>query len=274
MSETRYAQVARDLTESIASGRFPVGSLLTAVGPAGTVYAAWTEALLGTGEYPLLLAANGRSIESDVLLDRALTTALVAPASGVVVGANEWVTAAELGLESGGITWAGTVASRGRKAELDGWLAGLVYHRGGSRELLLALPRGLSWFHAPTAPAVHVRLAACGNARKACANASCSSARASRAIRTGLSHRAGTACSSARTVSQAMSSSGFASASRARRSISLAHAASTSASGSPSRLASRSAASPAHSDTGRSIASCSSLRAHLEASAGGADHGN
>ena len=144
-------------------GDFPVGSLLTAVGPAGTVYAAWTEALLGTGEYPLLLAANGRSIESDVLLDRALTTALVAPASGVVVGANEWVTAAELGLESGGITWAGTVASRGRKAELDGWLAGLVYHRGGSRELLLALPRGLSWFHAPTAPAVHVRLAASGN---------------------------------------------------------------------------------------------------------------
>src|SRR4051812_49233527 len=28
MSETRYAQVARDLTEGIASGRFPVGSLL------------------------------------------------------------------------------------------------------------------------------------------------------------------------------------------------------------------------------------------------------
>src|SRR3954454_3865799 len=28
MSETRYAQVARDLTEGIANGRFPVGSLL------------------------------------------------------------------------------------------------------------------------------------------------------------------------------------------------------------------------------------------------------
>src|SRR3954447_643035 len=28
MSETRYAQVARDLTEGIATGRFPVGSLL------------------------------------------------------------------------------------------------------------------------------------------------------------------------------------------------------------------------------------------------------
>src|SRR3954454_23191489 len=28
MSETRYAQVARDLTEGIADGRFPVGSLL------------------------------------------------------------------------------------------------------------------------------------------------------------------------------------------------------------------------------------------------------
>jgi GntR family transcriptional regulator len=28
MSETRYAQVARDLTEGIQSGRFPMGSLL------------------------------------------------------------------------------------------------------------------------------------------------------------------------------------------------------------------------------------------------------
>ena len=28
MSETRYAQVARDLTDGIANGRFPVGSLL------------------------------------------------------------------------------------------------------------------------------------------------------------------------------------------------------------------------------------------------------
>jgi hypothetical protein len=145
-------------------GDFPVGSLLTAVSPAGTVYAAWTEALLGTGEYPVLLAANGRSIESDMVLDRALTTGLVAPASGVVVGANEWVTAAELGLESGGITWAGTIASRGRKAELDGWLAGLAYRRGGSRDLLLALPGGLSWFNAPAAPPPRVRLTASGDA--------------------------------------------------------------------------------------------------------------
>jgi len=37
-----------------------------------------------------------------------------------------------------------------------------------------------------------------------------------------LAHRVGAACNSARTVSQATSSSGFASASRARRSISLA----------------------------------------------------
>ena len=28
MSETRYAQVARDLAEGIGNGRFPVGSLL------------------------------------------------------------------------------------------------------------------------------------------------------------------------------------------------------------------------------------------------------
>jgi hypothetical protein len=144
-------------------GDFPVGPLLTAIGPAGTVYAAWTEALLGTGEYPVLLAANGRTIESDVLLDRALTTGLIAPASGVVVAANEWVTAAALGLENGGVTWAGTVASRGRKTELDGWLAGLASRRGGSRDLLLAGPGGLSWFNAPATPVVRVRLAATGN---------------------------------------------------------------------------------------------------------------
>ncbi|MFL5923741.1 MAG: hypothetical protein ACJ74S_07200 [Gaiellaceae bacterium] len=143
-------------------GDFPVGPLLTAVGPAGTVYAAWTEALLGTGEYPVLLAANGRTIESDMVLTRALTTSLAASPSGVVVGANEWVTAAELGLENGGTTWAGTIASRGRKAELDGWLAGLAFHRGGSRDLLLARPRGLSWFHAPAGPAVRVGLSATG----------------------------------------------------------------------------------------------------------------
>jgi hypothetical protein len=138
-------------------GDFPVGPLLTAVGPTGTVYAAWTEALLGTGEYPVLLAANGRTIESDMVLTRALTTGLAAPSSGVVVGANEWVAAAELGLDSGGVTWAGTVASRTAKTELDGWLAGLAA-RGSSRDLLLAQPRGLSWFRAPASP-VRVRLA-------------------------------------------------------------------------------------------------------------------
>jgi hypothetical protein len=145
-------------------GDFPVGPLLTAVGPRGTVYAAWTEALLGTGEYPVLLAANGREIQSDVLLDRALTTGLIAPASGVVVAANEWVTAAQLGLENGGVTWAGTIASHGKKTELDGWVGGLAARRGGARDLLLAGPAGLSWFRAPAAPVVHIRLAATGNA--------------------------------------------------------------------------------------------------------------
>jgi len=145
-------------------GDFPVGPLLTAVGPRGTVYAAWTEALLGTGEYPVRLAANGREIQSDVLLDRALTTGLIAPASGVVVAANEWVTAAQLGLENGGVAWAGTIASHGKKTELDGWVGGLAARRGGARDLLLAGPAGLSWFRAPATPVVHVRLAAAGNA--------------------------------------------------------------------------------------------------------------
>jgi hypothetical protein len=141
-------------------GDFPVGPLLTAVGPAGTVYAAWTEALLGTGEYPVLLAANGRTIESDMVLTRGLTTSIAASASGVVVGANEWVTAAQLGLGNGDVTWAGTIASRSTKTELDGWLAGLAPRGAGSRDLLLAQPRGLSWFRASTSTAARLRLTA------------------------------------------------------------------------------------------------------------------
>jgi len=141
-------------------GDFPVGRLLTVVSPAGVVYAAWTEALLGTGEYPLLVAANGKTIDSNVLLDRALTTGLIAPASGIVVAADEWVTAAELGLENGGLTWAGTLASRGRRTELDGRLAGLASRGGGSRDLLLSGPGGLRWFTMPVSPLVRVRLAA------------------------------------------------------------------------------------------------------------------
>jgi hypothetical protein len=141
-------------------GDFPVGPLLTAVGPSGTVYAAWSEALLGTGEYPVLLAANGRTIESDMVLTRALTTSLAAGSSGVVVGANEWVAATELGLGSSAVTWAGTIASRTAKTELDGWLAGLAARGGGSRDLLLAQPRGLSWFRASSSAVARVRLAA------------------------------------------------------------------------------------------------------------------
>ena len=145
-------------------GDFPVGPLLTAVGPAGTVYAAWTEALLGTGEYPVLLAANGRSIESDMVLTRAITTSLAASASGVVVGANEWVAAAQLGLGNGAVAWAGTVATRTAKTELDGWLAGVASRGAGSRELLLAQPRGLSWFRASPSTAPRVRLTAADQA--------------------------------------------------------------------------------------------------------------
>jgi hypothetical protein len=143
---------------------FPVGPLLTAVGPAGTVYAAWSEALLGTGEYPVLLAANGRSIESDMVLTRAVTTSLAASASGVVVGANEWVAGAQLGLDNGAVTWAGTVASRTTKTELDGWLAGVASRGAGSRDLLLAQPRSLSWFRASPSTAPRIRLTATGQA--------------------------------------------------------------------------------------------------------------
>ena len=145
-------------------GDYPVGPLLTAVGPAGTVYAAWSEALLGTGEYPVLLAANGRTIESDMVLTRAVTTSLAASASGVVVGANEWVAANQLGLDNGEVTWAGTVASRTTKTELDGWLAGVASRAAGSRDLLLAQPRGLSWFRSSPGTAPRVRFMAAGQA--------------------------------------------------------------------------------------------------------------
>ena len=141
-------------------GDFPVGPLLTAVGPAGTVYAAWSEALLGTGEYPVLLAANGRSIESDMVLTRAVTTSLAASASGVVVGANEWVAAAQLGLDNGAVTWAGTVASRTTRRSSTAGSPGVASRSAGSRDLLLAQPRGLSWFRASPSTAPRIRLTA------------------------------------------------------------------------------------------------------------------
>ena len=142
-------------------GDFPVGPLFAGVGRGGTIYAAWSEALLGTGELPVTLAVRPRSpakIASDFVLDRALTTGLALTAAGPEVGANEWLSADEIGLSGDGAVWAGEVAAHGGAVQLDGWLAGLASAPLGARDLLLAGPDGLSWFRSPRPLAIHVSI--------------------------------------------------------------------------------------------------------------------
>jgi hypothetical protein len=141
-------------------GDFPVGPLLATVSPRGAVYAAWSQALLGTGEMPVALAVRGRSISSDFILDRAVTTGLAATAAGPEVAANEWIAAGELGLPGDGTAWAGELAGHGRTIELDGWLADVAAAPGGARDLLLARRGGLSWFRSPKPPVIRVSLGA------------------------------------------------------------------------------------------------------------------
>jgi hypothetical protein len=127
-------------------GDAPVGPLFARVGPAGTVYAAWTEFLSATGEFPLTLAVHGRDIFSDFVLYRAVTAGLALTPRGPVVAANEWVSQADLGFDGDALVWAGIVAGpRGARAQLDGRIAGLA---GGplGRELLLSRGGGLSWY--------------------------------------------------------------------------------------------------------------------------------
>jgi hypothetical protein len=141
-------------------GDYPVGPLLAATGAGGTVYAAWTQALLGTGDLPVTLAVHGRSIQSDFVLNRALTTGLAVTAGGAEVAANEWIAAGEMGLPGSAVAWAGTVVGHGRTIELDGWLADLAAAPRGARDLLLAGPSGLSWFRAPRPPQVRLSIEA------------------------------------------------------------------------------------------------------------------
>jgi hypothetical protein len=142
-------------------GDFPVGRLLAAVSPGGTVYAAWSQSLIELRQTPVTLAARGRSISSDFILDRALTTGLAATAAGPEVAANEWISAGELGHPGDGISWAGELVGHGRKVELDGRIADLSAGPRGGRDLLLARPGGgLSWFRSPQAPVIRVSVTA------------------------------------------------------------------------------------------------------------------
>jgi len=95
------------------------------------------------------------------VLDRALTTALALPPSGPEIAANEWVDDFDLGRDGDRDIWAGVVRGKDR-VELGGWIAGLAAPRAGGRDLLLALPQGLSWFHSRGRLKTHVTIAASG----------------------------------------------------------------------------------------------------------------
>jgi hypothetical protein len=138
-------------------GDFPVGPLLGAVG-GNAVYAAWTQALLGAGDLPVSLVKHGRSIESDFVLDRAVMTGFGLTDTGAEVAANEWVSAAEVGLPGEAVVWAGVVVNHHADFELDGWLAGLASSPRGARDLLLARPDGLWWYRLRRPPSIHVTL--------------------------------------------------------------------------------------------------------------------
>src|SRR3954447_11761346 len=115
------------------------------------VYAAWTISMLGYGFVPVTLASHALpavTVHAEFVLDRALTSAFALTPSGPEIAANEWVDTDDLGLEGEGEVWAGVVRGA-RRVELDGWIAGLAATRAGGRDLLLAGPAGLSWFHSP-----------------------------------------------------------------------------------------------------------------------------
>jgi hypothetical protein len=143
-------------------GDFPVGPMFAATGRHGTVYAAWSQVLFAISGMPVSLAMRGRSISSDVLLDRAVTTGLAVPAAGPEISADEWISADEVGLPGDAVAWAGELAGHGRKTELDGWLADVAAGPAGGRDLLLARPGvgGLSWFRSPRSPSIHVSISA------------------------------------------------------------------------------------------------------------------
>jgi hypothetical protein len=143
---------------SAGVGDFPVGPMFATLTRGSVLYAAWTEAFIGSGEFPVTLATHGRAIAADVVLDRALTTGLVLTPHGPQVAANEWVSANEFAVPEKDVVWAGTVTGRSG-SELDGAVDSIAAVPGTTlQDLLLAGPRGLSWFRSAGAFPVHVTL--------------------------------------------------------------------------------------------------------------------
>ena len=148
-----------------ALGEFPIGPVL-ARHRTGTLYATWTQSMLGFGAVPVTLAVRRRDPSADFLLDQAFTTALALPASGPEVAANEWAAVNELDLEDiedrnpAGVIWAGTVVRATSQVQLDARIAGYSEAARGARDLLLARPGGLVWFRSPRALTTQVRMRA------------------------------------------------------------------------------------------------------------------
>jgi hypothetical protein len=138
-------------------GDFPVGRMFAQVARSGVVYAAWTEATVAWDEFPVNLASHGHEIASDFVFDRGLTSGLALTALGPHVAANQWVSAAQLGLPGDGFVWAGTISGPGG-TELDGWISGLIGAPRGAEDVLLG-GTSLSWFRAASLP-VRVSLGA------------------------------------------------------------------------------------------------------------------
>jgi hypothetical protein len=146
-----------------ALGEFPIGPVL-ARHRTGTLYAAWTQSMLGFGSVPVTLAVRRRDPVADFVLDQAFTTALALPASGPEVAANEWASVTDLDLEDiedldpAGRIWAGTVVRGMSQVQVDGRIAGYAEAPRGARDLLLARPGGLVWFRSPRALSAQMRM--------------------------------------------------------------------------------------------------------------------
>jgi hypothetical protein len=127
-------------------GEFPVGSVFAAATPAGRVYAAWSQAVLGYNAIPVTLAVGGRRPRSKFLVDRGLTTGLALISRHPEVAANEWMPDDPNDVLGTQQIWAADILGHSGGTELDGRITSYAADARGRRNLLLALPRGLSWF--------------------------------------------------------------------------------------------------------------------------------
>jgi hypothetical protein len=134
----------------------PLGPIAAVAAADGTVYAAWTVLYGGLGEIDVVLATRGAEARSGVALRRAELVALALAPEGPELGANDRVALGETDT-----LFAGLVATPGGvPVELDGRLLGFAAAPDGSRQLLLAVPDGLSWFRASSPLVTRVSLAA------------------------------------------------------------------------------------------------------------------